>query len=166
MIAKAIGLGFMGPNDDIRILHIVNQNDYRTLFSPLVSANGTSGTHHDFAEENMIGAADDLIWQVIHVLKKRGFQHVSSEVIKGDPKESIVDYCRLSKPAYMITGTRGLGAVKSAVMGSVSKFLINHCPCPVLVIKLEPEEIEARKQMTDAKNATFEHVLARFTQKK
>jgi hypothetical protein len=72
MIAKAIGLGFLNPNDDIRILHIVNQSDYTTLFSPMISANVTNGTHHDFAEENIIGAADDLIWQVINVLKKRG----------------------------------------------------------------------------------------------
>jgi hypothetical protein len=51
---------------------------------------------------------------------------------------------------------------ESAVMGSVSKYLINHCPCPVLVIKLESGEIEARKKMTEAKNATFEQVLGKF----
>lgn len=37
---------------------------------------------------------------------------MASEVLRGDPKESITDYCRMSKPTFLITGTRGLGAVK------------------------------------------------------
>lgn len=40
------------------------------------------------------------------------FENVNSEIMRGDPKDCIVDYCRMKKPAYLIAGTRGLGAVK------------------------------------------------------
>lgn len=40
------------------------------------------------------------------------FAHIKSEILRGDPKECITDYCRMSNPAYLITGSRGFGAVK------------------------------------------------------
>ena len=34
----------------------------------------------------------------------------------------------------LVVGSRGLGAIKSVVMGSVSGYCVNHAPCPVAVI--------------------------------
>lgn len=138
MIAKCIRIGMLRPTDDIRILHIVSQSDYRTLFAPMSSSSATSGgIRSEVLDTSMENAADALIYEIINVLRKRGvscyillisiptyafsdiyiyillqFEHVSSEVMRGDPKLSITDYCRLSKPVYLLTGTRGLGAVK------------------------------------------------------
>lgn len=44
-------------------------------------------------------------------------------------------------------------------MGSVSNYLTKHCPCPVLVVKVDPSEIEERKEMNEKKNAKFADVL-------
>jgi hypothetical protein len=49
-----------------------------------------------------------------------------------------------------------------AVMGSVSNFLTHHCPCPVLILKLEPIEIEARKSLNDKKQVAFNEVLGNY----
>jgi hypothetical protein len=46
-------------------------------------------------------------------------------------------------------------------MGSVSNFLTRHCPCPVLILKLESSEIEARKALNDKKQAAFSEVLGK-----
>ncbi|CAO3649518.1 unnamed protein product [Mucor hiemalis] len=163
MIAKCIRIGMLRPTDDIRILHIVSQSDYRTLFAPMSSSSATSGgIRSEVLDTSMENAADALIYEIINVLRKRGFEHVSSEVMRGDPKLSITDYCRLSKPVYLLTGTRGLGAVKRSVMGSVSNYLTRHCPCPVLIVKLDPSEIEARKVLNDKKAANFAEVLDSF----
>jgi nucleotide-binding universal stress UspA family protein len=43
--------------------------------------------------------------------------------------------------AIVVLGSRGLSAVQSAVLGSVSHGVVNHCKCPVLVV---PAESEAR----------------------
>ncbi|KAI8886253.1 adenine nucleotide alpha hydrolases-like protein [Backusella circina FSU 941] len=159
VIAKAIQVGLISIQDDIRLLHIVSEADYRALFSPMAN----SGVHKEPLDSNMTAAADAFIGEIINVLKKHGFTKVSSEIQRGDPKESITDYCRISKPAYIVTGTRGFGHVKRAVMGSVSSYLVEHCPCPVLVVKLEHDEIEARKELDANKHTHLQHVFARFT---
>lgn len=48
------------------------------------------------------------------------------------------------------------------VMGSVSNYLTHHCPCPVLVLKLEPAEIEARKALDLKKQDAFTELLGRI----
>ncbi|KAI8642207.1 hypothetical protein BD408DRAFT_443714 [Parasitella parasitica] len=167
MISKSIHLGLIRTSDDIRLLHIVSQSDYRNLFAPMLSANGTSGgIQEDVLDSNMASAADAMVYEVINALKKIGFTHVTSEILRGDPKDSITDYCRMSKPVYLLTGSRGLGAVKRTVMGSVSSYLTRHCPCPVLVCKLEPSEIEARKELDSKKQASFAEVLNAFNAEK
>ncbi|KAG1113226.1 hypothetical protein G6F42_014523 [Rhizopus arrhizus] len=167
MISKSIRLGLIRPSDDIRLLHIVNQADYRNLFSPMLSANGTAGgIREDVLDSNLASAADAMTYEVINCLRKIGFSRVSSEILRGDPKESITDYCRMTKPVYLLTGSRGLGAVKRTVMGSVSTYLTRHCPCPVLICKLEPSEIEARKELDSKKQASFAEVFDAFNAKK
>ncbi|KAI7891944.1 uncharacterized protein EV154DRAFT_506445 [Mucor mucedo] len=167
VIAKSIRLGLLRPTDDIRILHIVSQTDYRTLFDPMISAQSTSG---GFNEENLdntlSNVADAFIHEIINSLRKIGFTHVKSEVLRGDSKESITDYCRMAKPVFIITGTRGLGAIKKAVMGSVSSYLTRHCPCPVMVMKLEQSEIDARNDLNSQKDQTFADILASMTAQK
>lgn len=47
------------------------------------------------------------------------------------------------------------------MMGSVSSYLTRHCPCPVLIVKLDPAEIEARKELNDKKQANFHSILGK-----
>jgi hypothetical protein len=49
-----------------------------------------------------------------------------------------------------------------AVMGSVSSYLVEHCPCPVLVVKLEHDEIEDRKELNANKSSHLQHVFGRL----
>ncbi|KAG2236110.1 hypothetical protein BDF21DRAFT_462700 [Thamnidium elegans] len=164
VISKAIKLDMLRPTDDIRILHIISQTDYKNLFSPMNSSGGTSGfAREDDMDSTLYQVADAFMYEVIQALRKIGFNNIKSEILRGDPKESVTDYCRITKPKFLITGSRGLGAIKRAVMGSVSNYLAKHCPCPVLVVKVDHSEIEARKEMNEKKNAKFADVLASFT---
>lgn len=54
-----------------------------------------------------------------------------------------------------------LNNIYRAVMGSVSNYLIRNCPCPVTVCKLTNEEIDARKELSAKKQATFNEVLSK-----
>ena len=37
----------------------------------------------------------------------------------------------------VVIGSRGRGAVRSALLGSVSHYVLNHCPVPVLIVHAE-----------------------------
>jgi nucleotide-binding universal stress UspA family protein len=41
---------------------------------------------------------------------------------------------RAGGAGLLVTGTRGLGRVTGALLGSVSRQLLHHAPCPVVVI--------------------------------
>jgi len=47
----------------------------------------------------------------------------------------IVDSANQFEVDYIIVGSRGLGAFKQFFMGSVSKYVVEHAHCPVLVVK-------------------------------
>lgn len=57
----------------------------------------------------------------------------------GDPATEI---CRVAaEGAYdvVVVGTHGSGLVKRVLAGSVSRHVIQHAPCPVLVVRAPPE---------------------------
>lgn len=73
VIAKSIHLGLLRPTDDIHIVHIVNQTDYRTLFDPMLSANGTSGRiREEDLDTTLSNVADAFIYEIINTLRKKG----------------------------------------------------------------------------------------------
>jgi nucleotide-binding universal stress UspA family protein len=46
--------------------------------------------------------------------------------------------CRVAEEedvAMIVVGTRGLGKVRRAIMGSVSDYVVHHAPCPVIVCR-------------------------------
>ncbi|KAI8139142.1 hypothetical protein BJV82DRAFT_628321 [Fennellomyces sp. T-0311] len=166
ILDKVIRTGLLQPDDDIRLVHILPQQDF---FSSFVSANTvmsntydtqTSGKEKTYNEQMMVDAKEDLLMAVAKVLRQHSFQHVKVEVVQGDPKQSLVDYCQSVRPTFMMTGSRGFGKVKGSILGSVSDFLAKNCPCPVMIIKVTDAEIKAREDMSEKKKSIFSNFLA------
>ena len=57
--------------------------------------------------------------------------------VTGNIGEAIVAYANDNKIEKIVMGTRGRGSVASALMGSVSKYVMKHAPCTVVVTKGE-----------------------------
>ena len=60
------------------------------------------------------------------------------------PGETIVDTATKEHATLIVTGTRGMGAVRRTLLGSVSDYVLHHAHCPVLVCR-EPVLPEAGK---------------------
>jgi nucleotide-binding universal stress UspA family protein len=54
---------------------------------------------------------------------------------KGEPAAMIVDEAEQEHTELIVIGTRGLGAAKRMVLGSVSTKVVHHAPCSVLVVR-------------------------------
>jgi len=61
------------------------------------------------------------------------FSALETRVVSGDPREEIVRVAREWAADLVVVGARGLGALATAVLGSVSLALVRHAPCAVLV---------------------------------
>lgn len=58
-----------------------------------------------------------------------------AELLQGSPGETIVDYANRHQCDMIIVGSRGLGAFREFVMGSVSHYVLQHTLLPLLVVK-------------------------------
>ncbi|XP_076890151.1 universal stress protein A-like protein [Bidens hawaiensis] len=56
-------------------------------------------------------------------------------VIRGNPKEMIVEAVEDMNADILVVGSRGLGQIKRAFLGSVSDYCVHHAKCPVLIVR-------------------------------
>jgi nucleotide-binding universal stress UspA family protein len=62
-----------------------------------------------------------------------------AEILEGTPAEQIVELARARSAPLIVVGSRGLGAVAGALLGSVSSAIIHRADRPVLVVPRRPE---------------------------
>jgi nucleotide-binding universal stress UspA family protein len=52
----------------------------------------------------------------------------------GNPADQLLARAQELQPRLMVVGTRGQGALRRALIGSVAERIIHHARCPVLVV--------------------------------
>jgi nucleotide-binding universal stress UspA family protein len=64
-----------------------------------------------------------------------GTGNVQSEVVRGAPGPVLCEYAETVGADVIVVGSRGLGAIRRALLGSVSSHVVHNAPCPVLVVR-------------------------------
>jgi nucleotide-binding universal stress UspA family protein len=60
---------------------------------------------------------------------------VHTELIEGSPAEAILDVASVRQNDIIVMGSRGLGRLTGAVLGSTSQKVVSHAACPVLIVR-------------------------------
>jgi nucleotide-binding universal stress UspA family protein len=60
---------------------------------------------------------------------------LQSELLEGSPAEAIVNVAMTRQSDVIVIGSRGLGRLAGALLGSTSQKVISHASCPVLVVR-------------------------------
>lgn len=60
---------------------------------------------------------------------------VHTEILEGPPAEAILDVANTRKSDLIVMGSRGLGRLSGALLGSQSQKVVQHAPCPVLIVR-------------------------------
>lgn len=88
------------------------------------------------------GAGAHLLQPAEALLSAAGAQW-EREIASGDPAHVLAEMIERHGIDAVVMGTRGFGAARSAVVGSVSHWLLTHCTVPVTVVRHIPPEDDA-----------------------
>src|SRR5215470_10452126 len=97
-----------------------------------------TGTFRD----EMLRSAEGVVAEARRQLGER-WSKVTACVLEGDPRDAIVEAAAAEKADLVLVGARGLGALASALVGSVSLGLARLAPCPVVVAKGAPRPLRS-----------------------
>lgn len=60
---------------------------------------------------------------------------VHTELLEGSPAEAILDVVNARQCDLIVMGSRGLGRLAGMLIGSQSQKVVQHAPCPVLIVR-------------------------------
>jgi nucleotide-binding universal stress UspA family protein len=70
-------------------------------------------------------------------IRKSGVEVAEARLETGEPDGEIVAVAEELGAGLIVLGSRGLGGVRRALMGSVSESVVRHAHCPILVVRQE-----------------------------
>ena len=89
------------------------------------------------AEENIKLEAQQLLDTQVEQIKAAGGAVTEAHVRLGRPAQEIVNLADKIAAGLIVVGSRGLGGIRRALMGSVSDSVVRHAHCPVMVVRKE-----------------------------
>lgn len=78
----------------------------------------------------------------VRKIEAAGGSVVQAHLQIGRPHEEIVTLAGELGAGLIVMGSRGLGGIRRALLGSVSDSVVRHAHCPVLVARKEKPEVE------------------------
>lgn len=98
--------------------------------------NALLGTDSDTLEQR----GRDAVESVEKMADAHGVE-VETEVLDGDPAETILDYAEEVDADIIVSGTHGRSGVKRQLLGSVAERLVRHASMPVMTVQLPETDV-------------------------
>jgi nucleotide-binding universal stress UspA family protein len=89
------------------------------------------------AEERVKREAQQFLDEQLKQVEAAGGRVTQSHARMGRPDEEIVTLADELGAGLIVIGSRGLGGIRRALMGSVSDSVVRHAHCPVMVVRNE-----------------------------
>ena len=89
------------------------------------------------AQEELNQEAQRLLNAQARWIEANGGTVAETHLRIGKPDEEIVSQAEELGAGLIVIGSRGLGGIRRALMGSVSDSVVRHAHCPVLVVREE-----------------------------
>ena len=91
-------------------------------------------------EEAAEKAARNRLGELVQKIEQAGGEVTEVHARMGYPDAEIVGLAGRLSAGLIVIGSRGLGPLRRALMGSVSEGVVHHAHCPVLVVRKEKQE--------------------------
>src|SRR5215212_7734210 len=109
-------------------LHVVHVGEVTPVYHP--ERHGYRARYEELQEQ-----ARRLLDEQVHEVNSAGGTVSRAHLRMGRPDEEIVVLGEEIGADLIATGSRGLGGMRRALMGSVSDSIVRHSHCPVLVVR-------------------------------
>jgi nucleotide-binding universal stress UspA family protein len=122
------------------VLHLIYVGYMPSIF---YESSGTMALDRDLRsrmEERAEEAARTKLKEQLQKIRDAGIEVAGVHTRVGFPDVEIVRLADELRAGLIVVGSRGLGPLRRALMGSVSDSVVRHAHCPVLVVRQEEED--------------------------
>jgi nucleotide-binding universal stress UspA family protein len=120
---------------ELHVVH-VGEDFYLTAVTDLdMVAQTWVAQEYAESEANFEQIAREVLDAEVEKVEAAGGTVAQAHLRVGRADAEIVDLAEEIKAGLVVLGSRGLGGVKRALMGSVSYSVVRHAHCPVLVVR-------------------------------
>lgn len=95
---------------------------------------------YEQASEAIRKEAQEILDNQVRKIEEGGGSVQEAHLRRGRKDEEIVRVAEEIGAGLVVMGSRGLGGVRRALMGSVSDGVMRHAHCPVLVVRKEKDQ--------------------------
>ena len=79
--------------------------------------------------------AENIVKDAERNARVDGAEKITKYIATGNIVDEIIDFASRQKADIIVTGHRGMGALKSVLLGSISTKLAHSAPCTVVIVK-------------------------------
>ncbi|XP_019179149.1 PREDICTED: uncharacterized protein LOC109174370 isoform X2 [Ipomoea nil] len=122
---------------------VITLVNVRPPFQPFVFHTGpvvfATSTVIDTYRKSQQQMAKEVLSKALQMCKQKMVK-AETLVLEGDPKDKLCRAAEEMSVDLLVVGSRGLGNITRAFLGSVSDYCLHHAHCPVLIVKPTPKE--------------------------
>lgn len=120
-LRKTALLAKTSPSYLIAIIYVVEVREYASLMA-------------EVSTEEMEAEGRKVLQEAMEIMTSEGV-NATTYLMHGPPVPKILDFAEEFHPDLIVTGSRGMGAAKGALIGSVSSSLSKKASTSVLIVR-------------------------------
>jgi len=119
-------------NSELHVAYVFPTAVQRPFPNPIL-ARPADEMEHEL--EEAMHQAQEFLDREVEQVKAEGVTVADTHLVRGRPDREIVHLSEEIGAGLIVMGSRGLGGVRRALMGSVSDSVVRHAHCPVLIVR-------------------------------
>ncbi|KAK6944168.1 UspA [Dillenia turbinata] len=123
------------PMSEVELVYVVNvQPPFQNFVYPAGPAIFATPIVIDSVRKGQEENAAMILARALQICKDKKVK-AETLILHGDPKDMICQAVEQMNIDLLVVGSRGLGMIKRAFLGSVSDYCAHHAKCPILIVK-------------------------------
>lgn len=115
----------------LSIVHVVRDMQVPEALLDMADVEKIIGVRGDL----LVYVGNKILREAREIAAANGKREADMQLVEGDPAQAIVEHAKAIGADLIVLGTRGLGKLRSTILGSVSRKVANICDLDVLIVR-------------------------------